>query len=373
MLVLLVFFWAAPGPGAQADGLIISAAPPGEAGPQVDAAQISPALRGPAPTASTPRTYVVQRGDTLSAIAARFGTSVAALMSQNGLASADRVAAGRVLQINTSAAPLPELQGDGALARVQFWPWPPVQGQTLAVWLHTRVPVSLTVRFGASTIPVVTEGRCSWALAPIEALAAPETRALTVTAGSTTLAFPAPIRAGVFETQEIAGEVSDPILSQVAKVNAEYARMTALFAGRSAGGWTPRGRFITPLAAGVAYEFSSPFGSRRTYGSAAGLTAHAGEDYAAPPGTPVLAPAAGVVALAEPLFVRGNAVVLDHGHGVFTGYWHLETLGVKAGERVSPGQVIGAVGSTGLSTGPHLHWELRIAGVAVDPLQWVEK
>ena len=139
------------------------------------------------------------------------------------------------------------------------------------------------------------------------------------------------------------------------------------------GSWTPRGRFITPLAAGVAYEFSSPFGSRRTYGSAAGLTAHAGEDYAVPSGTPVLAPASGLVVLAEPLFVRGNAVVLDHGHGVFTGYWHLETLSVKAGERVSAGQMIGAVGSTGLSTGPHLHWELRVAGVAVDPLQWVEK
>jgi murein DD-endopeptidase MepM/ murein hydrolase activator NlpD len=373
MFVLLVLCWAAPGPSARADGLVISATPPGEAGPQVDAAQVSPAQRTAPPAASTPRTYVVQRGDTLSAIAARFGTSVAALMSQNGLASADRVSAGQVLQISSSVAPLPKLPEAGALARVQFWPWPPVQGQTLAVWLHTRAAVSLTLRFGASTIPVVTEGRHGWALAPIEALAAPETRALTVTAGSLALAFPVPIRAGVFEVQEIAAEASDPILSQVAKVNAEYARVTELFAGRSASGWTPRGRFITPLAAGVAYEFSSPFGSRRTYGSAAGLTAHAGEDYAVPSGTPVLAPAAGLVVLAEPLFVRGNAVVLDHGHGVFTGYWHLETLGVKAGERVAVGQALGAVGSTGLSTGPHLHWELRVAGVAVDPLQWVEK
>jgi len=373
VLVLLALLGAAPGPSARADGLIISAAPPGEAGPQIDAARISPAPRSTPPTASAPQTYVVQRGDTLSAIAARFGTSVAALMSQNSLASADRVAAGQALQIGSRAAPLPGLPADGPLARVQFWPWPPVQGQTLAVWLHTRSPVSLTVQFGGSALPVVTEGRRSWALAPIESLIPPGVWALTVTAGSTALAFPAPVRAGVFEVQEIAAEASDPILSQVAKVNAEYARMTALFAGRSEGGWTPRGRFVTPLAAGVAYEFSSPFGSRRTYGSAAGLTAHAGEDYAVPPGTPVLAPAPGLVVLAEPLFVRGNAVVLDHGNGVFTGYWHLEALSVKAGERVAAGQALGAVGSTGLSTGPHLHWELRVAGVAVDPLQWVEK
>jgi len=70
--------------------------------------------------------------------------------------------------------------------------------------------------------------------------------------------------------------------------------------------------------------------------------------------------------------VRGNAVILDHGHGVFTGYWHLASLNVRAGERVDVGHVLGTVGNTGLSTGPHLHWELRISGVAVDPLQWVE-
>ena len=241
MFVLLVLFWAAPGPSVRADGLVIRAAPPGEAGPQMDASRISPAQRAAPPAASTPRTYVVQRGDTLSAIAARFDTSVAALMSQNGLASADRVEVGRVLQISASSLPLPELPRDGALARVQFWPWPPVQGQTVAVWLHTRAAVSLTLRFGASTIPVVTEGRASWALAPIEALAAPETRPMTVTAGSMALAFPVPIRAGVFEVQEIAAEASDPILSQVAKVNAEYARVTELFAGRTGGQLDPAG------------------------------------------------------------------------------------------------------------------------------------
>ncbi len=70
------------------------------------------------------------------------------------------------------------------------------------------------------------------------------------------------------------------------------------------------------------------------------------------------------------MFVRGNAVVLDHGNGVFTGYWHMSELDVKPGEAVETGQLLGKVGSTGLSTGAHLHWEMRVAGVAVDPLQW---
>ena len=80
----------------------------------------------------------------------------------------------------------------------------------------------------------------------------------------------------------------------------------------------------------------------------------------------------GRVVLAEELFVRGKAVVLDHGNGVFTGYWHLSALDVAEGDVVMRGQLLGKVGSTGLSTGAHLHWELRIAGMAVDPLQWVE-
>jgi murein DD-endopeptidase MepM/ murein hydrolase activator NlpD len=87
----------------------------------------------------------------------------------------------------------------------------------------------------------------------------------------------------------------------------------------------------------------------------------------------VVAPAAGTVVLAEPLVVRGNAVVIDHGAGQYTGYWHLSQLVASAGQSVKPGDLIGLVGTTGLSTGNHLHWEMRLHGVAVDPLQWVQQ
>ena len=78
-----------------------------------------------------------------------------------------------------------------------------------------------------------------------------------------------------------------------------------------------------------------------------------------------------MVVLAEPLTVRGNAVILDHGRGVFTGYWHLSEIKVEADQVVNAGDVLGLVGTTGLSTGAHLHWELRIDGVAVDPMQFL--
>jgi murein DD-endopeptidase MepM/ murein hydrolase activator NlpD len=76
------------------------------------------------------------------------------------------------------------------------------------------------------------------------------------------------------------------------------------------------------------------------------------------------------VVLAEPLDVRGNAVILDHGLGVFTGFWHLSRIDVTVGQMVGRGEVVGLVGNTGLSTGPHLHWEMRVLGVPVDPFQW---
>ena len=107
--VCLRFCWRYFGAAAvaRADGLIVSAGAPGGAGPQIDAVALSPAERQAPIAAAQPRTYVVQRGDTLSAIASRNNTTVASLAARNGLSNADRIDAGRVLQIDTVAAPLP--------------------------------------------------------------------------------------------------------------------------------------------------------------------------------------------------------------------------------------------------------------------------
>jgi murein DD-endopeptidase MepM/ murein hydrolase activator NlpD len=71
--------------------------------------------------------------------------------------------------------------------------------------------------------------------------------------------------------------------------------------------------------------------------------------------------------------VRGNAILIDHGGGVFTGYWHLSELAASEGQVVEVGDLLGLVGTTGLSTGAHLHWELRIYGIAVDPMQFLNE
>jgi hypothetical protein len=94
---------------------------------------------------------------------------------------------------------------------------------------------------------------------------------------------------------------------------------------------------------------------------------HTGADFSAPAGVPVLAANAGTVALSEEHFFAGNSLVLDHGEGLYTMYFHLQEWFVRPGQRVVAGEMVGRVGSTGRATGPHLHWGARLRGARIDP------
>jgi murein DD-endopeptidase MepM/ murein hydrolase activator NlpD len=118
---------------------------------------------------------------------------------------------------------------------------------------------------------------------------------------------------------------------------------------------------------------SADYGVRRSYNGGPYRSYHEGVDFSAYGGTPVLAPAAGTVALAENLAVRGGAVIIDHGLGVYSGYYHLSAIHVSVGDAVAPGQIVGEVGATGLSTGNHLHWDLLVDAVWVDAAAWREQ
>ena len=128
------------------------------------------------------------------------------------------------------------------------------------------------------------------------------------------------------------------------------------------------GEFHQPLA--MPAVRTTGFGDRRDYTDGY-VAAHAGYDVAAPERTPVLAVAPGIVVFAGALQQRGTALVLDHGWGVYSVYGHLSELRVATGESVAQGQTVGLVGNTGLSTGPHLHWEIRLRGQPVDPDAWI--
>lgn len=138
--------------------------------------------------------------------------------------------------------------------------------------------------------------------------------------------------------------------------------------------WT--GDFISPaIAYAESTYFTSRYGNRRTYvGQGTDLKVpgfHTGLDFGGGTGLPITAPAAGQVVFAGPLTVRGNATIIDHGWGVYSGFWHQSKINVQAGDLVEQNQVIGEVGGTGRVTGPHLHWELWVNGVQVDPLDWL--
>lgn len=94
---------------------------------------------------------------------------------------------------------------------------------------------------------------------------------------------------------------------------------------------------------------------------------HSGMDFGAPTGTPIYAPAPGQVIFAEEMITTGDTVIIDHGLNLFTAYYHMDRLDVKAGQWVGTGELLGTVGSTGFSTGPHLHWTATIGNTPVDP------
>ncbi|MEB3290056.1 MAG: M23 family metallopeptidase [Leptolyngbya sp.] len=135
-----------------------------------------------------------------------------------------------------------------------------------------------------------------------------------------------------------------------------------------------RGAMVRPNPGRV----STVYGVRRYYnGVFAQDYYHRGVDYSAPTGSPVVAPAAGRIALVgrvgQGFDLHGNTIGIDHGQGVLSIMIHLHRIDVSEGDFVQAGQVIGTVGSTGISTGPHLHWGLYVHGIAVDPVPWRER
>jgi murein DD-endopeptidase MepM/ murein hydrolase activator NlpD len=128
---------------------------------------------------------------------------------------------------------------------------------------------------------------------------------------------------------------------------------------------TPERLWSGPWLTPVDGYISNAFGVQRSINGGP-YGAHSGTDIVAEGGTPVVAAASGRVALAQPLYLFGNSVIIDHGAGLLTGYHHLSSIAVSAGQEITKGDLVGYVGTTGLSSGDHLHWEARIHGVKVD-------
>src|SRR5690606_14299741 len=151
-----------------------------------------------------------------------------------------------------------------------------------------------------------------------------------------------------------------------ARIEREAKRLNAIYA-------TYSDEFLCtpPFTRPVRHRQNSPFGAQSIYnGEVRGR--HLGVDFASPAGAEIRAPAPGRVVLADDLYYTGLTVVIDHGQGVHSILAHMQRLLVEEGAKVATGDVVGQVGATGRSSGPHLHWSLRVGTARVDPMSLVE-
>lgn len=248
------------------------------------------------------------------------------------------------------------------------------QGEAAGIVVRASAPVvRLTLTFAGRSWPLYPSGERTWrtvvgtdpTTAPrqhrlvVEAIASGGVRAVASrTIGVTRVAFPS--RRLTFDPDRQALLTPEKVAEERRRVAAALRELHQKQL------WT--GALAIPTDGPV----SSPYGVRSIYqGIMRGF--HGGVDIAADEGAPVHAAANGIVRLAESLPLSGNAVLLDHGLGVVTSYLHLSSVAVQAGQRVTRGELVGRVGSTGLATGPHLHWGLRVNGVRVDPMPWTKR
>lgn len=172
-----------------------------------------------------------------------------------------------------------------------------------------------------------------------------------------------------YEEQHITIENRDlvtPPAETIKRRQEEAEMMREAYALRS-----PEVEDILPIAIPVEGQRTGVFGTKRFYNGEE-RNYHTGVDYAAPTGTPISAPAPGKVMVTHDMYFNGNTVVIDHGSGFVSVMCHLDRIDVETDTELKRGDVIGTVGSTGRSTGPHLHWTISLQGTKIDPEMFME-
>ena len=270
-----------------------------------------------------------------------------------------------------SVTPTPE-SPSAVLTGLAFQPPVMRQGGFSVVFLH-EAALNATLSFGGLQFPMLQDDDSWWAVIGVGAFAEPGLAPLSVAytpadgGDIVSIAQSIEIVSRDYPVENINLDAETAALLDPDIVNNELAIRAGVLSGYTARQmWS--GAFVRPTEGVV----SSIYGVARSYNNGPVTSYHHGTDFVGEIGDPVVAAADGVVVFAAELQVRGNTVMIDHGAGVFTAYNHLSALNVAVGEVVTAGQLIGAIGSTGLVTGPHLHWEVVTRNVEVDGELWLE-
>jgi murein DD-endopeptidase MepM/ murein hydrolase activator NlpD len=338
-------------------------------------ATLPPPLTATSPSASN-KVHIVQPGETVFSIANLHSVSIGSLITVNDIQDPNVIQVGQIFQI--PAGPPPTV---GPLRppfeAIELSETTIIQGRTLIVKVTLAEPATLRGLFEGYPLFFYGDGNGQfWALVAIHALSEPKIYPLRVVAtlfdGKEVTQFEnVTVIEGPYGQENIQLDEGRDTLLDADLIALEREKLADLWSQVTL---RPRweGPFWFPVAA-TPPRITSYFGTRRNYNNSTQLSFHGGTDFGGGIGSPINAPAAGIVVLAEPLTVRGNAVLIDHGMGLFSGYWHQDQIVVSEGQEVEPGDLIGYIGNSGLVTGPHLHWELRLNGIAIDPLQWVRE
>ena len=347
--------------------------------------------------------YTVKPGDTLYSISRANGTTPEALMKLNNLGSTTLEVGQQLRLPGQAAAPARPAQTPPAatskpglpapLPADQLTPTPPTariagvnvtvpaslrMGEAFTVQLSGARAAQATVRFPSEIGEDVRQP--NEILKPVGAAGEYSVPGRVVLGKTTPVVFEVSVGGELVRGRIPVVGLDQPIQHlnlppQISGVlvdpgrKAEDALVEKAYARRTPQVWT---RPFAPALKGAS-PTSSSFGQPRTYTAGGPVAYHFGTDYPARAGTPVLAVNDGTVVIAGRYPVRGGLVVIDHGAGVVSLYFHQSRVTAKVGQKVTRGQKIGEVGNTGLSAGAHLHLEIRVRGEGTNPGGWMNR
>ncbi len=333
---------------------------------------VLPALSG---GGLTGKPLQVASGGSLLEAAILNGTSPWLLASANGLSGPAAAFPGRAYSL-PAAEGIPPSALPAQISSVEITPSPLVQGKTTEIKIKAPAGLQLSGTLGSYTLnffPVeggyvalqgihnqLDPGLYPLALKVVSASPAGESsfsQALAVVAGG--FIFDEPLT--------VDPKTIDPAVTGTE--DAQWANLAQPVTADKL--W--EGPFASPVPPELSNCWTSRFGNRRSYNGGAYTGYHGGLDFCGQVGTPLYAPAAGRVVYTGTQVVRGMVTVIDHGWGVYTAYGHQSEILVKEGDMVTAGQEIGLGGATGRTTGPHLHFEVWVGGVQVDPVDWLQQ